>query len=66
MAKITTVKNKQRRLDRIMLSKNSTLLSPKQISMVGTQSFNATFDPKLVLHPSDHYGLVCDFDVKLK
>eukprot|EP00615_Pteridomonas_danica_P002123 CAMPEP_0114360224 /NCGR_PEP_ID=MMETSP0101-20121206/23669_1 /TAXON_ID=38822 ORGANISM="Pteridomonas danica, Strain PT" /NCGR_SAMPLE_ID=MMETSP0101 /ASSEMBLY_ACC=CAM_ASM_000211 /LENGTH=112 /DNA_ID=CAMNT_0001504285 /DNA_START=818 /DNA_END=1156 /DNA_ORIENTATION=+ len=45
------------RLDRILLKSNAKLLKCKNIKIFGQENIG------LFLHPSDHFGLVADFDI---
>ena len=61
MAQKTTIKNKQRRLDRIVMKRDSHLLKPVTIEMIGSDP--TTLPSGDIIFPSDHYGLQCDFEL---
>ncbi len=64
VAKITTSTGNSRRLDRIIVKGDS--LKPVKIEMLGTASFGIDIDgssEQMLFHPSDHYGLLCEFNL---
>lgn len=62
-AKITSQKMIPKRLDRVMMRSKS--FKPLNIEIVATESFKVeTKDKDILLHPSDHYGLLCTIQLK--
>lgn len=60
MAKLTSIKGIQRRLDRILMKSNA--FKVKSMKLVGTQSFKikGMNGKEVQIHPSDHYGLFAE------